>query len=848
MDVDFELYRQDVIVSRDPLIRLSVIDIAPERPLNTLVMVHGFGGNACQWQYQLRTFTDTHRCIAIDLRGHGHSDKPATEYTVDEMIDDLNGVLSALNVEEPFILIGHSFGGGIVTSFAHRYPDRVERLILTATAGKFDLPFYTRIVFSIPTPILNIARPFIRTQISSPPFVLKRFFHHAMDPWVGWDLMRELQMPVLVIRADRDIVFPQAAYEEVTRVIPNAEEINVGASAHMVILERRDAVNRAIDRFLGTGHASWRSGAQETEARARLLEERPWLKVFEEGVPFTIGLPERPLHTILTSAARRFARHPATIFMNRALTYRDIERQSNRLANALRGMGVDTGTRVMLLMPNCPQWVIAFYGILKAGAVVVSASPVAPVEEIIREVKDSRVQILITLTKLSDLARTVADQTDLGHIIFTNIKDYLHWWQKAIFTLGRESKEGHRLSRPLREGERTWIDLMKGYRPQPVEVNISPQDTALIQYTGGTTANPKGVILSHRALVANAFQTRHWIPGLSEGQERVLCVVPFAHVYGMTAAMNVGIALGGTLIILPNFVTADVLQAIKRHKPTLFPGVPTMYVAINNFPGVRRFGIRGIKACISGAAPLPVEVQETFEKLTKGRLVEGYGLTEAAPVTHANPLHGARKVGTIGVPLPNTEARIVDLQTGAPVSPGQIGELIVRGPQIMDGYWNLDETDGQSLHDGWLYTGDVARMDSDGYFQIISRKKDMWYPARGQQEPYPAFPRDVEEVIYEIPEVKEAAVVGIKNIPVAFVTPRRTIEPGTIITYCSHRLPDELVPKLVVFVDEMPKSFVGKIIRRHLLDHIPERQRKELDIISDRIDEMLDYPFNDKTQ
>lgn len=848
MDVDFELYRQDVTVSRRPPIRLSVIDVGPEIPLNTMVMVHGLGGYATQWRYQLRAFSDSNRCIAIDLRGHGHSDKPLTEYTVDEVVGDIDRVLAELGVDEPFVLMGHSFGGALATTFAHRYPERVKRLILTATACQFRLPFYTRAVLSLPTPVLNAIRPFVRRQISAPPVVLKRFYHNALNKWLGWGMMRALEMPVLVIRGERDLAFPRAAYEEVAKVIPLAEEVNVGVSKHMVILERRDAVERAVDRFLGLGHASWRSGDHQTELRAQLVEERPWLKAYEEGVPFTIAIPDRPLHTLLTSAARRFPNRPATIFMGRTLTYRQLERQANRLANALRGMGVDTGTRVMILMPNVPQWVIAFFGVLKAGGIVVSSSPVASAEEIIREVEDSGAQVLITLTRLCDLARTVAEETGIEHVIYTSVKDYLSWWQKALFTLARERRVGHRVSRPLRDRERTWVELMDGYHANPLEINIAPQNVALIQYTGGTTDNPKGVILSHQALVANAFQTRHWVPGLSEGRERVLCVVPFAHVYGMTAAMNVAITLGAAMVILPNFVTADVLKAIKRHKPTLFPGVPTMYVAINNFPGVRRYGLREIKACISGAAPLPVEVQETFEKLTRGRLVEGYGLTEAAPVTHANPLYGMRKVGTIGVPLPNTEAKVVHLATGESLLPGEIGELVVRGPQIMEGYWGQYEATESVLRGGWLYTGDVARMDPDGYFQIISRKKDIWYPRRDGEEPRPAFPRDVEEVIYEIPEIKEVAVVAVGNIPIAFVTTKRLIDSRTIINFCARRLPKELVPVLVVFVEDMPRSFVGKIIRRHLLDRIPEPQRKELDIISDRIDEMLDYPFDDRQQ
>jgi long-chain acyl-CoA synthetase len=821
MEIDFNLYREEVVVSDRPLIRLSVINVAPEQPIEKLVMIHGFGGNALQWKYQLAAFSDDSHCIAIDLRGHGRSDAPASDYSVDEFVSDILAVLAALNVNEPVVLLGHSFGGAIAITFAHRCPERVKKLVLTATTGQYKLGPARRAALAIPTPILNLVYPFLRSQFSAVPVVLKRFHRNALNKWVGWEMMRELKVPTLVIRGDRDIVYPRGDFERVAQVIPDAEDVNVGASAHMVILERRDAVERAIERFLGMGAATWREEARREELRARLMRERPWLKSYDDTVPYTIGLPHRPLHTLLTSAAHRFPHRPASIFMGRTLTYRQVERQANRLANALRGMGVDTGARVMLLMPNTPQWVIAFYGVLKAGGTVVGSSPTSNVEELIREVEDSGAQIMITLTLFHETARAIADATGIEHVIYTNVKDYLYWWQKVFFSLTRERREGHRILGGLREGERTWVDVMRAYHANPLDVNVAPERVALIQYTGGTTDNPKGVVLSHCALLANAFQTRHWVPGLHEGRERVLCAVPFAHVYGMTAGMNVAICLGAAMIILPNFVTGDVLNAIRRHKPTLFPGVPTMYVAINNYPGVRRFGIHSIRACISGAAPLPVEVQETFEKLTKGRLVEGYGLTEAGPVTHANPLYGHRKIGTIGVPLPNTEAKIVDLMTGKDLPPGQIGELVVRGPQIMEGYWGLGQETDRAIRDGWLYTGDIARMDDDGYFQIISRKKDMILAGE-----YHVYPRDVEEVLYEHPGVKEVAVVGLQRRPwpskrvKAYVVPREGshLSKEELMALCRRRLEEYAVPWDIEFRDELPKSFVGKVLRRLLVD------------------------------
>src|SRR5574341_239318 len=542
MQIDVELYRQDVVVSPEPVIRLRVIDIAPQQRLKTIIMLHGFGGNATQWKYQLWDFSDRNRCIAIDLRGHGQSDKPLTAYTVEEMVKDIRAVLRKLDIDVPVVVMGHSFGGAMAASFARIYPEMVSQVVLAATAYSFVVPFYTRALLSLPVAVLNLIRPLVRNQISAPPVVIKRYFRHALDVWDGRDELKQLTMPVLVLRGDRDLVFPRAHFEAVARLIPHAEEVNLGVSKHMVILERRDAVNRAVLRFLGQGGDTWRRHKSDMEDHIQLLAQRPWLNHYEEGVPFTLSIPAQPLPTLLTSAARRFPNRPATIFMNRTLTYRQLERQANRLANALRGMGVDTGVRVMILMPNVPQWVIAFYGVLKAGGIVVGASPVSSVQEIIREVKDSGARIMITLTRFAQTARTVKEAAGLEHVIYTNVKDYLTWWQKALFTLLRESREGHRLPMPLREGERTWVDLMRGYRPNPLEINVSPHNAALIQYTGGTTDNPKGVILSHRALIANAIQIRHWLPTATDGHERVFCVVPFAHSYGLTLGMNYSVA------------------------------------------------------------------------------------------------------------------------------------------------------------------------------------------------------------------------------------------------------------------------------------------------------------------
>ncbi len=820
MQVDLELYREDLLVSENPPMRLSYIEVAPEQPAGTIVFVHGFGGYAMQWKNQLKAFSDHYRVIAYDVRGHGRSDAPHSSYSMAEMQSDLDSLLEKLDVQIPFILVGHSFGGAIVTEFAHRRPQDISHLVLIATTGEYPLHPAAVWALRLPLAVLIPIRKLVRKQLAAEAHVLKNIYFNNMSQWNAWSKFRDLRMPVLVIRGERDQVYPSAVFEEVARAIPDAEDVNIGVSRHLVPIERAEAVNRAMGRFIGgaVDEPSWWGQRSDPD----LLATRPWVKHYEEGVPVMLGLPNRPLFRLLHSAVRRFGSRPALVFGGRSLTYRQLDSEANRMANALRSLGVEKGSRVMLLLPNTPQYIIAYYAILKAGGIVVSTSPVNEREELQRQITDSNSEFLITLTLFSETARYVLARTELRGVIFANIKDYLSPLNKMLFTFLRENKEGHHLTRGLQKKESYWRDLTRSHPPTRPQIEVDPDTVAVIKYTGGTTDKPKGVMLSHRAVLANALQTRHWITDLKEGYETVLAVLPFSHSYGMTAAMNVPIALGAKIVILPTFITTDVLKHIRHYKPTLFPGVPTMYMAINQFQGVRKFGISSVKACISGAAPLPVEVQEAFEKLTRGRLVEGYGLTEASPVTHSNPLRGLRKVGSIGIPIPGTDARIVDLATGEPLPPGQIGELAIRGPQIMLGYLGKDESDQPITSDGWLLTGDIARMDADGYFQIISRKKEMILAGK-----YQVYPRDVEEVLYEHPGVKEVAVVGLsvgsnngEQRVKAYVVPR----PGThltkdeLIALCKRRLKEYAVPWEVEFREELPKSFVGKVLRRLLVE------------------------------
>lgn len=840
MEIDLELYRREVRVSENPSVQLSLIDIAPERPRYTIVFIHGYGGDVTQWQYQLNTFSLDNRVIALDLRGHGRSDKPSGDYSMPQILADLENALDVLGVTDKMVLVGHSFGGAVVTEFAAAHPNRIERLVLIATAGEFHLNPLYRLLLKLPLPVLRSLGSFVRNWLSAPPHVMHAWYYQNVKPWNGWRLFQDLNVPTMVIRGHRDRVFDKVLFEEVSHAILSAEDVDVGASGHMVMLERREAVNRSIQRFLDQSQSSWRteSADSETSVRAALRKERPWLIHYEDRVPYTIAIPRVPLTQLLHSSDRRFPKHTALIFEGKHISYHRLNQDANRFANALKALGIDRGDRVMLLLPNIPQMVIGFFGVLKAGAVAVFTLPTTEPEELIRQVKESGARVLVTVNQFEDIARQAKSQPDfsLEHIVFTSIADYLPPLKQLGIRLSRKQRDVYDLEQPLETGMYQFNQMISSQSARAPEVEIRAGDLGVIMYTGGTTAAPKGVMLSHYNLVANALQTRHWIPTVKEGHERFLCVIPFSHSYGLTTTLTVPIALGAALILKPKFEVGDILKTIKRYEPTIFPGVPQMYVALKDVPGVRKFGISSINACISGSAPLPMEVQEAFEKLTQGRLVEGYGLTEASPVTHANPLNGQRKVGSIGVPLPNTEARVVGLRHGVKDVPvNMIGELAIRGPQVMMGYWNDSTATDAALrtipseHSGagaWLLTGDVAQMDAEGFFRIIARKADLWYPGRPDE---PAFPRDVEEVLFEVPQVKEAAVVAIAGQPIAFVIAQKDRPTAqALIAYCKRRLPPELVPRLVIFVEDFPRTFIGKVLKRELTKLFEESKQEEV--------------------
>ncbi len=828
MHLDLELYRRDIVTSENPPVRLSVIEVDPGASQGTMVFLHGFGGQATQWKAQILFFVDDYRIVAPDLRGHGRSDKPHTQYTIAEMLSDLDVVLREANVPQKFVLFGHSFGGAVAAAYAAKHPERVEKLILVGTAHTFELSLLLRVAFHLPSRGMQPIMTRFMKYVYAPAHSLKSFYENALKVWDG-RVLKQIQVPTLVIRGQRDFVFPQAAYGAVAEKISNAQEVIIPVSAHLVQLERADATNRAVQRFLGPTQTAWRR--ERDSFSASLVRERPWLKSYEPGVPYTIILPSQPLHRFVGSAARRVAHRPATIFYGATLTWQQIYHLANQLANALIKLGVQKGERVMLLLPNTPQMVFCYYGALKTGAVVVPYNPLATAAEIEHAIADGGAQVVICLSKFYKTVGALAAKAGVKHVIVTNLKEYLPPLKRLLFTLAREAREGHRVD--LRsEPDTHWLqELLKGQSSLSPEVSVGIDDLAMLQYTTGTTDEPKGVRLTHRNLVANAIQTRHWYVDARDGHERVLAALPFTHLYGMTACLNLASFLGAAMILLPTFATKEVLETIRDARPTIFPGVPEMYVAINNFPNVRKYKLSSVRACLSGSAPLPVEVAEAFVKLTKGRLVEGYGLTEAGPVTHANPLSGKVKIGSIGIPLPSTEARIVDLHDRHVLPTGEIGELCVRGPQLMRGYWHDEAATARAIDaDGWLHTGDVARMDEDGYFQIVDRRANIWYPIQPMFSNRPIYPRDIEEVLYEHPKVREAVVVPIGDEPRAFVILKdeERAAPEELIKFCRARLDDYLVPRGIEFTQDLPRTYIGKVKRWQLVRDYLAKQTNTL--------------------
>lgn len=557
----------------------------------------------------------------------------------------------------------------------------------------------------------------------------------------------------------------------------------------------------------------------------------PWFQNYDHGVPTHLDIPERPLTSLLDTTAKKYPNQAAFVYYGNRITYAQFSHQANRFAIELQRLGVRKGDRVAIALPNIPQFPIAFYGALRTGAVVVPTNPLYTEREMQHQLADAGAKVLVVLDMYYPIIRNIRKQTALEHIVVTNPADFLPSHLQLLYPLSQqrarlpqpaltkkeleENATLHSMQPILKSRARTGIELFN------LPIQIESNDLAVLQYTGGTTGLSKGAMLTHRNLLANAMQTRYWVPKAKDGLETSLCVAPFFHAYGLSVGMNLSILAASTMILLPQFKPKDVLNAIHQYHPTMFPGIPTMYLAIMKVAAKHPEYLESIKYCISGASPLPAKVQTDFETITNGKLVEGYGLSEASPVTHCNPLSDKSRNGSIGLPLPEVESTVLDQTTGEPLPIGEVGEIVVKGPNIMQGYWQRDEETLNIFINGWMRTGDIGKMDADGYFYVVERAKDMII-ASG----FNVYPREVEEVLFHHPAIAEAAVTGVPDTyrgetVAAFIVLKEGFKPSETLekeieAFCREGLAAYKVPRKLVFRTALPKTLVGKVLRREL--------------------------------
>jgi long-chain acyl-CoA synthetase len=545
--------------------------------------------------------------------------------------------------------------------------------------------------------------------------------------------------------------------------------------------------------------------------------ERPWLKFYDKEVPHHIDYPRIPLYRLLDDTAAAMPDRPCTCFFGRRETYRRIKDFSDRFAVGLRGLGVRKGDRVALLLPNAPQFIIAYYGILKTGAAVVPLNPLYTERELTFHLTDSGAETIVTIPMFMEKVAALEGKTPLKRAIYTRMADFLPFPLNLVQGLREGSAARKVLRRP---GGLQWVrfrDLLRtpvpaDFRPEPVD----PDDMAALLYSGGTTGIAKGIMLSHFNFVANAYQVKAW--GALSDEQRILAVLPFFHGFGMSVTMNAPILAGGEIIILPRFSARQVAQTIHKYRPDFFIGVPTMFVALSNLPDIGKYDLRSVKGIFVGAAPLTRAIKEDFESKTGGRMIEGYGLTEAVTAIAANPYHGLHKIGSIGIPFPDVDMKIVSLDGTRDLPPGEQGEIVLRSPTVMLGYYKMPEETAKTIVDGWLFTGDIGYMDEDGYFYITDRKKDLIIVGG-----FNVFPREIDELIYQHPKVKEGITVGVpdpykgERIKVYIVLKEgETATEEEFIAYFRQNLTPYKVPSEVEFRTELPKSAIGKILRRQL--------------------------------
>ncbi len=562
-------------------------------------------------------------------------------------------------------------------------------------------------------------------------------------------------------------------------------------------------------------------------------EDKPWVSSYEEGVPEKIEYEAICLPEILERTAGMFPDKMALLFQGYQITFRQLNDMVNRFAACLHSFGVNKGDSVAVLLPNVipcvVACVVACYAILKIGGITVMNNPLYSDRELEHQFNDSDSKLLVTLDLLGNRMIDLRPRTKIKQIIYTSIGDYLPFPKNLLFPLVAKKKK---LAADVKSAANVykWKDVLAKSLPTPPDVELSFDDVAMYQYTGGTTGVSKGAILTHGNLSKNAQQAGAWFPTLKKGEEIMLGALPFFHVFGLTASMNLAILKGWGNILVPKPQPEPLIDTINKFKPTFAPLVPAMIIGMINHPDIDKVDVTSIKGCFSGSAPLPIEVFSDFKNKTGAVIVEAYGLTETSPGTHVNPFtEGKQKVGSIGIPISDTECRIVDLDDGnTDVPVGETGELLIKGPQVMKGYWNKPEETAKTLTDGWLNTGDIAKMDEDGYFYIVDRKKDMIISGG-----YNVYPRDIEEVFYENPKVQEAAAIGVphptRGEAIKVFVALKEGETGTqeeLIEYCTEKLAKYKLPTEIEFRDELPKTNVGKILKKDLRNEEMAKRQK----------------------
>jgi long-chain acyl-CoA synthetase len=572
--------------------------------------------------------------------------------------------------------------------------------------------------------------------------------------------------------------------------------------------------------------------ARPSSSRRSAYADRPWLASYPEGVPADFDFPKVPLTRLLDDAASSFPTGTALAFLGSTMTYRELKDAVDRCAAGLRGLGVSKGDRVAIVLPNCPQNVITFFAALRLGAVVVQHNPLYTQSELRQQLADCGATVVVCLDRVYTSVAAVRADTDLRHVVVTSIAEYLprSTRLKLRLAVGRARRMRAEVLAPAPKGApvTSFRSLLRSAEPAR-QVPLDPEvDLALLQYTGGTTGVSRGAMLTHHNLVSNAYMNRLWDTGAVAGKEVSLAVLPLFHAYGLTVAMNATVLLGGTLVLLPRFDLDQVFEAIDRWKPTMLPGVPPIYKALSDSPKAKDHDLRSIRLCVSGAMKLPAEIQQQFERISGAVLIQGYGMTETSPCTHCNPVGGTRKTGSIGVPLPGTHCKVVAQDDpSVEVPPGQPGELAVAGPQVFRGYWGRSDAEGVFTEDGYVLTGDVAVMDDDGFFTIVDRKKDLII-AGG----FNIYPSEVEEVLLSLPGVADAAVVGLpdryrgETVKAYVVTaPGASLAEPDVLEHCRAQLTAYKVPRTVEFRESLPRTVVGKVLRRVLVEE--ERARAE---------------------